>query len=70
MWVYGSVLHEERFQPTSDVDLAVEWLPAGMTLDYLQSLVSRDVGREADVCLLAQTRLRTQIAAEGERWIV
>ena len=69
VWIYGSVLREDRFQPASDVDLAVEWLPAGMTLDYLQSLVSRDVGREADVGLLERTRLRSRIEAEGERWI-
>jgi len=69
VWVYGSVLHEDRFHPASDVDLAVEWLPVGMTLDYLQSLVSRDVCREVDVCLVEHTRLRPRIEAEGERWI-
>lgn len=69
VWVYGSVLREDRFQETSDVDVAVERLPPGMTLDYLQSLLSRDVGREADVCLLGETRLRPHIEAEGERWI-
>jgi predicted nucleotidyltransferase len=69
MWVYGSILHEDRFHPASDVDLAVERLPVGMTLDFLQSLVSRDIGREVDVCLLERTRLRPRIEAEGERWI-
>jgi predicted nucleotidyltransferase len=70
VWIYGSVLDEDRFQPAgSDVDLAVEWLPDAMSLELLQSLVSRDVGREADVCFLHQTRLRPRIEAEGRRWI-
>jgi predicted nucleotidyltransferase len=69
VWVYGSILREDRFHPASDVDLAVERLPVGMTLDFLQSLVSRDIGREVDVCLLERTRLRPRIEAEGERWI-
>ena len=39
-----------------------------MTIEYLQSLLSRDVGREVDVCLLESTRLRETILREGEEW--
>lgn len=67
--VYGSLVKQGRFHEWSDVDVALESLPAGMSLEYLQSLLSADVGREVDVCLLDRTRLRTVIEREGERWI-
>ncbi len=69
MRVYGSLVKPGRFREWSDVDVAVESLPAGMTLEYLHSLLSADIGREVDVCLLERTRLRPVIEREGERWI-
>lgn len=69
VWVYGSLLKPGRFREWSDVDLAFETLPAGANLEYLQSMLSDEVGREVDVCLLDQTRLRPVIEREGERWI-
>ncbi len=69
MWVYGSLVNAGRFHEWSDVDIAVESLPQGMTLEYLQSLLSAEVGREVDVCRLDRTRLRSVIEREGERWI-
>lgn len=69
VWVYGSLIKPGRFHEWSDVDVALEALPAGMTLEYLQSLLSADVGREADVCLLDRTRLKPVIEGGGERWI-
>jgi hypothetical protein len=69
VWVYGSLVKPGRFHEWSDVDVALESLPAGMTLEYLQSLLSADVGREADVCLLDRTRLKPGIEGGGERWI-
>jgi predicted nucleotidyltransferase len=69
VWVYGSIVKPGRFHEWSDVDLALESLPRGMSLEYLQSLLSADVGREVDVCLLDRTRLRAVIEREGERWI-
>lgn len=69
VWIYGSLVKPGRFHDWSDVDLAVESLPPGMSLEYLQSLLSADVGREVDVCRLDHTRLRTSIEQEGERWI-
>jgi predicted nucleotidyltransferase len=67
--VYGSPVKAGRFREWSDVDIAVESLPEGMTLEYLQSLLSAEVGREVDVCRLDRTRLRPVIEREGERWI-
>jgi len=69
VWVYGSLLDESRFQPASDVDLAIERLPESLSLELLQSLLSREVGREVDVCLLDRTRLKPWIIARGQRWI-
>jgi predicted nucleotidyltransferase len=68
VWVYGSLVKPGRFHDWSDVDVALESLPAGMTLEYLQSLLSADVGREVDVCLIDRTRLRPVIEGSGERW--
>ena len=67
VWVYGSLVKPGRFHGWSDVDVALESLPAGMTLEYLQSLLSADVGREVDVCLIDRTRLRPVIEGSGER---
>jgi predicted nucleotidyltransferase len=69
VWVYGSLVKPGQFHEWSDVDVAVESLPAEMTLEYLQSLLSADVGREVDVCRLDRTRLKPVIEREGERWI-
>ena len=69
VWVYGSLVAPGRFHEWSDVDVALESLPDDMTLEYLQSLLSADVGREADVCLVGQTRLKPVIETTGERWI-
>ena len=69
VWVYGSLVKPGRFHEWSDVDVALESLPAGMTLEYLQSLLFADVGREVDVCLIDRTRLRPVIEGSGERWI-
>lgn len=69
VWVYGSLVKPGRFHEWSDVDIAVASLPPGMTLEYLQSLLSAEVGREVDVCQLDRTRLRPVIEREGERWI-
>ena len=51
------------------VDVALESLPDGMTLEYLQSLLSTYVGREVDVSIIDRTRLRPVIEGSGERWI-
>ena len=68
VWIYGSLLDPRRFCDCSDIDLAIAHLPEGMTLEYLQSLLSSEAGREVDVCLLDRSRLREQILATGEPW--
>lgn len=68
VWVYGSLVKPGRFHEWSDVDVAFESLPARMTLEYLQSLLSADVGREVDVCPIDRTRLKPMIKGSGKRW--
>ena len=69
VWVYGSLVKPKRFTCHSDVDVAVESLPDGVSLYLLQSLLSEAAGREVDVCLLGETRLKEQIVKLGEQWI-
>jgi len=68
VWVYGSLVKPGRFHSESDVDLALETLPANVSLELLQSLLSREVKREVDVCELQKTRLAGFIQAGGQRW--
>jgi predicted nucleotidyltransferase len=68
-WVYGSLTQAGRFAEWSDVDLALEEEPEGRSIYLLMSLLSERVGREVDVALLGETRLREKIVKEGERWI-
>jgi predicted nucleotidyltransferase len=67
--VYGSLTQAGRFAEWSDVDLALEEEPEGRSIYLLMSLLSERVGREVDVALLGETRLREKIVKEGERWI-
>jgi predicted nucleotidyltransferase len=68
-WVYGSLTQPGRFAEWSDVDLALEKEPEGRSIYLLMSLLSERVGREVDLTLLGETRLRGKIVKEGERWI-
>jgi len=68
-WIYGSIVKPGKFGRYSDVDVAFESLPRGVSLYLLQSLLSEAVGREVDVCLLSETRLREKIVREGERFV-
>lgn len=69
VWVYGSLVKPGRFKDHSDVDVAVETLPDGISLYLLQSLLSEAAGREVDVCIIGETRLQEKIRNLGERWI-
>lgn len=69
VWVYGSLAKPERFSEFSDVDIALESLPKNVSIDLLQSLLSRDVEREVDICMLETSRLKEDILREGKRWI-
>lgn len=69
-WLYGSITAAGRFRDWSDVDLAVDELPAsGPSLYLLTSLLSERVGRPVDLVVIGETRLREKILREGELWI-
>jgi predicted nucleotidyltransferase len=69
-WVYGSLVEPDRFREWSDVDLALEQDPAGMSVYLLASLLAERCGRPVDVCLIGETRLEPMIRQRGNAWIV
>lgn len=69
-WLFGSITTVGCFRDWSDVDLAVDELPAsGPSLYLLTSLLSERVGRPVDLAVIGETRLREKILREGEPWI-
>jgi predicted nucleotidyltransferase len=70
VWVYGSLTEPGRFREWSDIDLALEADPPGMSIYLLASLLAERCLRRVDVCLIAETRLATAIRQKGELWTV
>ena len=70
VWIYGSLTKAGRFNEWSDVDVAIECEPRGMSLCLLMSLLAERTGRPVDVVVLSETRLREAILREGEAWTV
>jgi len=68
VWVYGSLIEPGRFREWSDVDLALEADPPGMSIYLLASLLSERCLRRVDVCLISETRLESAIRRKGEKW--
>lgn len=68
VWLYGSLAEPGRFREWSDIDLALEDEPPGMTPWRLMSLLAERTGRPIDLALLDETRLRETIEREGELW--
>ncbi len=68
--VFGSLTQPGVFNDCSDVDLALETEPAGMSLYQLTALLAEEVGRPVDVVLLSECRFRQKILREGEVWTV
>ncbi len=66
--VFGSLLKPGRFNEASDVDLALEVEPAGMSVYQLTSVLAERLGRRVDVVLLPECRFRERIVREGETW--
>ena len=69
VWLYGSVVERGRFNTASDIDLAVESLPEGMSIYTLTALLDEEMRRPVDVVCLPESRLRHKIITEGESWI-
>ncbi len=66
--VFGSVTKPGRFNEASDIDLALEAEPKGISQYQLSSLLAEQLGRPVDVVLLPECRLRDKIVREGELW--
>jgi predicted nucleotidyltransferase len=70
VWLYGSITKATRFREWSDVDLAFETAPVHLSLLTLMGLLRETSGREVDISLLSETRLKDKILREGELWTV
>ncbi|HEV7139016.1 MAG TPA: nucleotidyltransferase domain-containing protein [Steroidobacteraceae bacterium] len=68
VWVFGSVLRPGRFREGSDLDVAVESLPSGLSEAWLQYQLALLTDRSVDVLNLHETGLRARIEREGEKW--
>jgi predicted nucleotidyltransferase len=66
--VFGSLARPGRFNEGSDIDLALESEPPGMSLYQLASRLAEGLGRGVDVVLLSESRLQDKILREGETW--
>ena len=69
IWLFGSVTKPGQFNAASDVDLAVEEIPAGTSIETLTAVIGEEMRRPVDLILLSKTRLRQKILATGESWI-
>lgn len=70
VWVYGSLVEPSRFREWSDVDLALECDPPGMSIYLLASLLAERCERHVDICLISETRIAAAIRQRGEAWTV
>lgn len=66
--VFGSLTKPGRFHEESDIDLALESEPPGMSLYQLVSRLAERLGRRVDVLLLHESRFQDKILREGETW--
>jgi predicted nucleotidyltransferase len=66
--LFGSTTRPNRFNEYSDVDIALETEPAGLSIYQLISLLGERLGRRVDVVLLPECRFRDRLRAEGELW--
>lgn len=68
--VFGSLTKPYAFTAASDIDVALQGEPAGMTLYQLTALLAELMGRPVDVVLLSECRFRERIVREGEKWML
>ena len=69
VWIFGSLQQPDRFNAASDIDLAIDSLPAGMSIYTLTALLDEDMQRPVDLVYLPESRLRNKIITQGESWI-
>ena len=66
--VFGSVLKPGNFRKNSDVDIALFDEPAGTSIFSLHSRLEEAIGRNVDLVMLPECRLKEKILREGEIW--
>ena len=66
--VFGSLTKPGVFNDRSDIDVAIETEPAGMTTGQLMSELTERLARPVDLILLPRCRFRARILREGETW--
>lgn len=66
--VFGSLTKPGVFNDASDIDLALEHEPCGISSGQLMSELTERLGRRVDVVLLGRCRFRDRILREGEVW--
>ena len=66
--VFGSLIQPNRFHNQSDIDIALESEPLGLTRYSLTSELMERLGRPVDVLLLRECRFADKIRREGEIW--
>jgi predicted nucleotidyltransferase len=67
--VFGSLTKPGVFNDCSDVDLALQAEPQGISAERLTSELMERLERPVDVLLLDRCRFREKILTEGEAWI-
>jgi len=68
VYIFGSLTRPGVFNARSDVDLALEREPAGMSLYGLTGVLEEALGRRVDILLLERCRFASKIREEGELW--
>ena len=68
VYVFGSVIRPDHFGEFSDIDIALEAEPNGMSVYQLTARLAEELGRPVDVVVLPECRFRDRIVREGEKW--
>ena len=68
MILFGSLTRQGVFNDASDIDLALEAEPAGVSSGRLMSELTERLGRPVDVVLLSACRFSDRIREGGETW--
>lgn len=68
--LFGSITKPGCFNPRSDIDLAFEGLPPGVSSYWVTAELMERLRLPVDVVLLEQCRFRAEIEREGESWML
>ncbi|MDQ2867390.1 MAG: nucleotidyltransferase domain-containing protein [Verrucomicrobiota bacterium] len=66
--LFGSLTQRGTFNAASDIDLALEREPRGLTRGELMVALGERLERRVDLVLLRECRFAAKIRREGEMW--